>query len=489
MAITKLNTGQQLLINSDLDFNSIYKVKNLVDPTNPQDAATKSYVDAVKTGFDPKDSSRVATTANLSITYTATAGSSGRGQITAAPNTLDGVTLAAGNRILVKDQTTGAQNGIYVISTLGTGANGVWDRATDFDQDAEVTSGAHTFVSEGTVNSSSGWVLATVDPIIIGGSSGTSLSWVQFSGAGQITAGAGLTKTGNTIDVNTVSSARIIVNADNIDLATTSVSSGTYGNTGFNVPQYTVDAYGRLTNATNRDMFGSANTANTVFAAPNGSSGAPSFRALVAADIPNIDASKITTGTLAVARGGTNIGSYTTGDILYASGATTLSALNDVATGNALISGGVGTAPSWGKVGLTTHVSGILPVANGGTGLNSSTATNGQLLIGNGSGLSLATLTQGSNISITNGSGSITIAVTGVLTSANWVPNETPSGTIDGSNTAFTLANTPATAVQLTYNGSTLKPGAGNDYTISGTAITMLFAPLAGSNLLAFYFK
>lgn len=85
-----------------------------------------------------------------------------------------------------------------------------------------------------------------------------------------------------------------------------------------------------------------------------------------------ISASSLTLTTpLSAANGGTGNSSYTTGDILYASGATALSKLADVATGNALISGGVGTAPSWGKIGLTTHVSGTLPVANGGTGITS----------------------------------------------------------------------------------------------------------------------
>jgi hypothetical protein len=117
------------------------------------------------------------------------------------------------------------------------------------------------------------------------------------------------------------------------------------------------------------------------------------------------------TGVLPVANGGTNISSYTIGDLIYASGTTTLSKLADVATGNALISGGVGAAPSWGKIGLTTHVSGTLPIANGGTNLTS-TPTNGQLLIGNGTGYSLGTLTAGSsNFVVTNGSGSITLDI------------------------------------------------------------------------------
>ncbi len=115
-------------------------------------------------------------------------------------------------------------------------------------------------------------------------------------------------------------------------------------------------------------------------------------------------------GTLPVANGGTNIGSYTVGAILYASASGVISQLTDIATGNAIISGGTNTAPSYGKIGLTTHISGTLATANGGTG--QTTYTNGQLLIGESSGNSLtkATLTAGSGITVTNGVGSITIA-------------------------------------------------------------------------------
>jgi len=201
------------------------KITGLATPTAASDAATKAYVDGLAAGLDIKASVRAASTTPITFSlpgYEQTQGTSGRGKISGAPNTLDGVTLAAGNRILIKNQTTGAANGIYVVTTVGTGTDGVWDRATDFDEDAEVTAGAFVFVEEGTVNADSGWVLTNNNPITIGGASGTALSFEQFSGAGQITAGDGLTKTGNTI--NAVGTAnRITVGADSIDIASTYV--------------------------------------------------------------------------------------------------------------------------------------------------------------------------------------------------------------------------------------------------------------------------
>jgi hypothetical protein len=142
--------------------------------------------------------------------------------MTTAPNTLDGVTLAAGNRLLLKDQTTGAQKGIWVISTLGTGANGVWDRATDFDTDSEVTSGAFTFVEEGTVNAGRSYILVTANPITIGGGSGTALTFTQSNAGQTYIAGNGLTLTGATFDV-VGTAARISVAADSIDIDATYV--------------------------------------------------------------------------------------------------------------------------------------------------------------------------------------------------------------------------------------------------------------------------
>jgi len=142
---------------------------------------TKEYVDAVKTGLDIKDSVRVATTAAITLSSPGTS--------------IDGITLSSGDRVLVKDQSTASQNGIYIFN----GSSSAMTRATDCDSDAEVTSGMFTFVEEGTANADSGFVLTTDGSITVGS---TSLAFSQFSGAGQITAGDGLSKTGNTLDVN-----------------------------------------------------------------------------------------------------------------------------------------------------------------------------------------------------------------------------------------------------------------------------------------------
>ena len=142
---------------------------------------SKEYVDAVKVGLDFKDSVRVASTANVTI--------SGPGAA------IDGITLSSGDRVLLKDQSTGSQNGIYIFN----GAASAMTRATDADADAEVTSGMFVFVEAGTVNADNGFVLTTDGTITVGS---TALTFTQFSGAGQIVAGDGMTKSGNQLDVN-----------------------------------------------------------------------------------------------------------------------------------------------------------------------------------------------------------------------------------------------------------------------------------------------
>ena len=169
----------------------------------------KSYVDSVANGLDVKASVRVATTGNLSATY-----NNGNGTLTASSNgaiSIDGVSLSADDRVLVKDQSTGAQNGFYKVTTVGSGSAAfVLTRTPDADAASELTAGAFTFVEEGTANADNGYVLSTDGAITLGT---TAITFEQFSGAGQISAGNGLTKTGNTIDAVGTSN-RISVSAN-----------------------------------------------------------------------------------------------------------------------------------------------------------------------------------------------------------------------------------------------------------------------------------
>lgn len=180
------------------------------------------------------------------------------------------------------------------------------------------------------------------------------------------------------------------------------------------------------------------------------------------------------TGVLPVANGGTNISSYTVGDLLYADGTTSLAKLADVATGNALISGGVGVAPSWGKIGLTTHISGTLPIGNGGTGVTS-TPTNGQLLIGNGTGYSISTLTAGTAIGITNGSGTITIDNNGVtsVTAGSGISVSASTGGVTISSTGVT-GLTAGTNISLSGSSGSVTVNTVNDPTFSTSTTTPL---------------
>lgn len=220
---------------------------------------------------------------------------------------------------------------ILVKNQLNQADNGIylagssgWTRSADMNNWAEVPS-AFTFIQKGATLADTGWV-CTSDP---GGTLGvTAITWTQFSAAGNYYAGNGLQLIGNTFSV--------LANGTTIDVSSSGIKiSDTYPG------QSSIATVGTLTAGTWN--------ANTVQAA----------------------------------YGGTGITSYTVGDLIYASGATTLSKLADVAAGNVLLSGGVGVAPAWGKVDLTAAVSGILPIANGGTN-NNATPIAGAVAYGTG---------------------------------------------------------------------------------------------------------
>jgi hypothetical protein len=188
---------QMAVPTASVNFNS-QRLTGVADPSTAQDAATKAYVDSVAQGLNVHPSVRAATTASINI---------------AAPGAaIDGVTLAAGNRVLVKNQTTQAENGVYVFATSGSAMT----RATDMDLGAEFPS-SFLFVEEGTINQDTGWVCTTNNPVTVGT---TAIAFAQFSGAGSFVDGNGLIRTGNQLDVVGTAN-RITVGTDAVDIAAT----------------------------------------------------------------------------------------------------------------------------------------------------------------------------------------------------------------------------------------------------------------------------
>lgn len=202
-AATTANINDLTTPTADYGFGG-YKITNLADPTNDQDAATKYYVDTVAQGLDVKASVLVGTTANITLS---------------GAQTIDGVSVVAGDRVLVKNQTTQADNGIYVA------ASGAWARSADANTWDELVS-AYTFIEEGSTYADTGWV-CTINK---GGTLGTTpITWSQFSGAGTYLAGTGLTLSGNTFSITN-----------------TAVTAGSYGSASKTLTA-TVNAQGQLT--------------------------------------------------------------------------------------------------------------------------------------------------------------------------------------------------------------------------------------------------
>ena len=301
--ISSTNSNGNISLNPNgtgtVDFNSS-RLTGLADPTNAQDAATKAYVDARAAGLDPKESVRVASTADVDITSELTNG-----------DTLDGVTLATNDRVLLRAQSDDTENGVYVVVASG-GAS----RATDFDQPAEVTSGVFFFVEEGNTYADAGFVLTSDGGQQTVGTD--SLTFVQFSGAGQIVAGNGLAKSGNTLSVNVANG--IEISGDNVQLESAVAGDGLTYNSGVLDVVGTADKITVSSNAiTIASTYVGQNTITTL--------------------------GTITTGTwngtaIAAANGGTGQTSYSTGDILVASGSSALGKLTLGVSGKVLQSNG-----------------------------------------------------------------------------------------------------------------------------------------------------
>ncbi len=187
-----------------VSFNS-QNITNVADPVNAQDAATKGFVEATSQGLNVKNSCVAATTGNITISTALNNG-----------DTLDGVTLADGNRVLVKDQSTASQNGIYVVGSSPS-------RADDLASGSNAA-GMFTFVEKGTVNEDNGFVCTSDSGSAVVGTN--NLTFAQFSGAGQITAGDGLDKSGNTLSVDLKANGGLVIESTEIavDLAASSIT-------------------------------------------------------------------------------------------------------------------------------------------------------------------------------------------------------------------------------------------------------------------------
>ena len=263
---------------ADVSFNS-RKITSLADPVNAQDAATKNYVDTNLQGLKPKQSVKAASTANVASL--------------SGPQTIDGISLIAGDRVLLKDQTTPATNGIYVI------AAGAWARSDDMNLWSEFPS-AYVFVEQGTTNAENGYV-CTSDQ---GGTLGTTaITWVQFTGAGQITVSSPLSKAGNTISLGTVT-------VPNGGTGATTLTGYVYGNGGSAMTASTTipgsaisgNITGNAANVTGTVAVANGGTGGTTAALGRSGLGA-------AASGANSDITSITglTTALTVAQGGTGV--------------------------------------------------------------------------------------------------------------------------------------------------------------------------------------
>ena len=421
VATFTVNAQGQLTAAASTPINAIALTTGTIStaPTNGTDIANKDYVDGIAQGLNFHAACNYATTTSNNYTVTYNNGSSGVGATLTNAGALaafavDGVTMTSGNignRILIKNQTNGAYNGVYTLTTVGSGSVAwVLTRATDYDSSGagtnEIDAGDFMYVLAGNTLANTSWVQQTPLPITVGT---TALVFLQFGAQISYTAGTGLT-----------------LAANQFSITNTAVTANSYGSAS-SVPTFTVNAQGQLTAASNTSIAidTSAITSGTLGVARGGTGAAtlaangvlygngtsalgvtavgatgqvligntgaaPSWSNLSSNAVTSItfgttgltpstasNGAITVAGTLVAANGGTGQSTYTVGDLLYASTTSALSRLADVAVGSVLTSGGIGVAPAWSTLSSVA----VTSISGGTTGLTPSSATSGAVTL------------------------------------------------------------------------------------------------------------
>jgi hypothetical protein len=445
--------------NLDMTSNNI---TNLAEPVNSTDAATKNYVDSVAEGLHTHDSCNAATTGTLATisggTVTYNNGTNGVGATlttTGSYTTIDGVTLSDGMRILVKDESTAAHNGIYV-RTSST----VLTRATDFDTPAEMAGGDFTFVTGGTLYDNTGWVMTDAVTTV-----GTSpVNWTQFSGAGTYTAGTGLTLTGSQFSVNASQSQITSVGTltglnvnGNITAANITANTGVFTGNGSGLSAI---AGGNVTG-----QVANALVAGTVYTAaqPNITSVGTLTSLAVTG---NASAGNISTGGVLSVTGNANVGNLGTAGLITATGNI---------TGGNLTTGGVLSVTGNANVGNLGTATAIITTGNITT-INSGLIQNGNSNIA---------ITNNGNISMTAAGGTVELVITSTGVNVAGTLNATGNANVGNLGTAGLITATGnVSGGNLTTGGVLSVTGNANVGNL-GTARVIATGNISGTQLIS----